>query len=171
MLNERLEKAINMQINRELYSAYLYLSMAAYFDSVKLPGFSSWMKVQYQEETSHAMKFFEYMTQEGARIIMLPIEEPPIEWRSPLSAFEEVFKHEQKVTGMINNLLDTASSAQDEKTKEFLRWFIKEQKEEEESASVVINMIRQYGEKPEELGNVDAELKKRKFTAQIFTQV
>jgi len=172
MLSEKMERAINNQINRELYSAYLYLAMAAYFDSVKLPGFSSWMKVQYQEELSHAMRFLEYMAQKETRVIMLPIEEPPIEWRSPLSAFEEVFKHEQKVTGMINNLVDIAASENDSATKDFLQWFVKEQEEEEESAGKVIYKIRQIGgEEPEELTSIDAELAKRKFTAQIFAGV
>ena len=104
-----MEEALNGQLNAELYSAYLYLSMSAYFQNVDLPGFANWMSVQFQEEQFHAMKFFNHITERGGQVILGSIEEPPTEWDSPLAAFQATLEHEQKVTGLINDMIFLAS--------------------------------------------------------------
>ena len=121
MIHEKMEKAINDQINWELFSAYLYFSMAAYFDSVNLKGFSSWMRVQTMEEEAHTKKFYDYLSSRGGRVVLSKIAAPPSEWDSPLAAFEHVLEHEQMVTGRINDLVNLA---QDERDQELhLHWF------------------------------------------------
>jgi len=133
MISKKIEKALNKQINAELYSAYLYLSMVAYFESVNLPGFANWMKVQTQEELMHAMKIYDFVNERGGRVVLKAIEAPPTEWDSPLDAFEATYKHEQKVTGLINNLVNLAIEEKDHATSSFLQWFVNEQVEEESS--------------------------------------
>ena len=106
MLSDRMQKALNGQVNAELYSSYLYLSMNAYFKSVNLDGFANWMFAQAQEELMHAMKIYEFINQRGGRVLLATVEAPPTEWDSPLAVFEETLRHEQKVTGLINDLID-----------------------------------------------------------------
>ena len=106
MLNKKIEKAFNEQMNAEMYSAYLYLSMGAYFQSVGMPGFANWMRVQAQEEMVHAMKFFDHINERGGRVTLKAIDGPPTEWDSAVAVFEHVYEHEQKVTGLINNLVN-----------------------------------------------------------------
>jgi ferritin len=137
MIGKKMLDAINKQINAELYSAYLYLSMSADLDSKKLAGFASWMRAQAREETMHAMKMYGYLAEQGGRIIMYPIAGPKTEWGSPLEVFEETFKHEQNVTAMINNLVRIAKAEKDADSEKMLQWFVKEQVEEEESAEKV----------------------------------
>jgi len=108
MISKEMEQSLNEQINAEMYSAYLYLSMVAYFESVNLPGFANWMKVQAQEELTHAMKIYDFVNERSGRVTLKPIEGPPKEWPSPLAVFEAAYKHEQKVTGLINSLVDLA---------------------------------------------------------------
>lgn len=158
MLNDKMQQALNRQLNRELYSAYLYLAMAAYFDSIKLKGFANWMRVQAQEEVEHGMKFYDYIVESSGRVIMADIEAPPSEWTSPLDAFEFTFKHEQKVTGLINDLVNLSLAENDEATNNFLQWFVKEQVEEEESADAVVQKIKRAGA---DLSMLDQELGKR----------
>ena len=105
MLNDRVQEALNQQLNAELYSAYLYLSMSSYFQATDLPGLANWTRVQAQEEQMHGLKIYDYINDRGGRVELLPIEGPPIEWDSPQSVFEQVYAHEQKVTGLINNLV------------------------------------------------------------------
>ena len=104
MLSNVLEDAINEQINKELYSAYLYLSMAAYAEAASFPGFAHWMQMQYQEEVLHALKFFDYVNERGGRVVLKAIDQPPTEWKSPQHMFQHVLEHEQMVTGLINDL-------------------------------------------------------------------
>jgi len=158
MLNDKMQQALNRQLNRELYSAYLYLAMAAYFDSIKLKGFANWMRVQAQEEVEHGMKFYDYIVESSGRVIMADIEAPPSKWESPLDAFEFTFKHEQKVTGLINDLVNLSLAENDEATNNFLQWFVKEQVEEEESADAVVQKIKRAGA---DLSMLDQELGKR----------
>jgi len=103
-----MEDALNDQINAELYSAYLYLAMAAYFDSANMAGFASWMRVQTQEETAHAMKIFDFVSERGGRVVLKAIEEPAKEWKSPLAAFKAAYEHEQYITGRIDDLVNLA---------------------------------------------------------------
>ena len=142
MLSQNMEQALNKQLNAELYSAYLYLSMAAYYYSINLNGFANWMTVQNLEETMHAMKFYNYINERGGRITLAQIDAPPTNWNSPLEVFEETLKHEEKVTGLINNLVDLAIAERDHAANAFLQWFIIEQVEEEASANEIIQNLK-----------------------------
>ena len=164
MLSEKMQKALNDQINAELYSAYLYLSMSAYFESLNLGGFANWMKVQAQEETVHAMKLYAYTNERGGRVKLGAVEAPPWEWDSPLAVFEAAYQHEQKVTGLINDLVKTAKGENDHATEIFLQWFVTEQVEEEASADAVVQQIKLVGDAPGGLFMLDRELGQRVFT-------
>jgi ferritin len=164
MLNPTMEQALNKQLNAELYSAYLYLSMAAYFYSLNLNGFANWMTVQNQEETMHAMKFYNFINERGGRIKLEQIDTPPTEWPSPLNVFEETLKHEEKVTSLINNLVDLAIAERDHAANAFLQWFITEQVEEEASANDIIQNLKLAGNDPHALFMLDRELGTRVFT-------
>jgi ferritin len=164
MLNEKMEKALNDQLNAEMYSSYLYLSMASYFQSINLNGFATWMRVQTQEEMLHAMKFYDFINERGGRVTLGQIAGPPTEWESPLGAFESALEHEQKVTGLINSLMDLALEGRDHATQIFLQWFVTEQVEEEDSANEVIQKIKLMGDAQGGLFMVDRELGQRTFT-------
>ncbi len=166
MINKKIEKAINEQINAELFSAYLYISMGAYFDSINLTGFSNWMKVQAKEEFGHAMKFYQYLNDRGGRIVMKAIAAPKTSWKSALDAFREVLKHEIKVTGLINRLVDLSISENDHATRAELQWFVTEQVEEEASADEIVQKLQLMKDAPGELFMLDKELAKRIFTPQ-----
>jgi ferritin len=142
MLKGKIQAALNKQLNAELYSSYLYLSMSAYFQSVNLPGFANWMRVQAQEELVHAMKFHDFINERGGRVLLQPVEGPPSEWSSSLDAFENAYKHEQKVTGLINDLVNLAIKEGDHATNIFLQWFVTEQVEEEASADEVVQKLK-----------------------------
>ena len=161
MLKESIEKALNKQINWELYSAYLYLSMAAYFDSINLKGFSHWMRMQFQEELNHAMKLFDYVSERGGRVVLEAIEKPPSEWKSPLDAFEAVYNHEVKVTGLINELVELALKERDHATYNMLQWFVNEQVEEEASADEIVQKLRLVGDEGRAIFMIDRELAQR----------
>jgi len=164
MVKERMETALRRQLNRELYSAYLYLSMSAYFESVNLKGLANWMQVQTQEELLHAMKFYNYLVSRGGRVIMEAIEAPPSEWKSPLEAFEHVCEHEQKVSALIHELVKCAVALKDHATNSFLQWFVTEQVEEEASADEVRQKLRLIGEDADGLLLLDGKLGQRVFT-------
>ncbi|MEA2083721.1 MAG: ferritin [Thermodesulfobacteriota bacterium] len=164
MLNKKIQEAINSQINAEIYSSYLYLSMSAYFESISLSGFANWMRAQAQEEMVHAMKFYDYVNERGGRVILGPIEAPPSEWESPVAVFDATYQHEQKVTGLINDLVDLAIEEKDHATNNFLQWFVSEQVEEEASASAVLNKAKLTGDAPGGLFMLDQELGARVFT-------
>ncbi len=163
-MKKKIEKAINSQINAELYSSYLYLSMSSYFSSINFDGFASWMQVQAQEELVHAMKFYNYVGERGGRVILTVIEAPPAEWDSPLAVFEHVYAHEQKVTGLINDLVDLAIAENDHATTAFLQWFITEQVEEESSADQIVQKLTLVKDQGSGLLMLDQELGKRAFT-------
>lgn len=164
MINQRLEKAINEQINAELYSAYLYLSMGAYFEEQGLEGFANWMRVQFEEEQFHGLKFFDYLAERGGRILLGAIEAPATEWESPVAVFEEVLKHERHVTSLINNLIDIAIEEKDHATKSFLNWFIDEQVEEEAAAESLLSQLKLVEGDGRGLLMLDRELSSRTFT-------
>ncbi len=148
MLGKKVESAFNGQINAELYSSYLYLSMAAYFASSNLSGFAHWMRVQADEEKKHAMKFYDHILERGGGVVLKPIDCPKTSWKSPLEAFEDAYGHEVKVTGMINGLVDLSYSENDHASRSFLKWFIDEQVEEEASANDIVSKLRLIGDKP-----------------------
>jgi ferritin len=161
MISKKLETAINEQINAELYSAYLYLSMSAYFKSVNLNGFANWMRMQEQEEQIHAMKFFDYLSERGGRIILKEIKSPRSDWKNPLDVFENVYSHEQKVTGLINDLVDMAIEENDHATSNFLQWYVGEQVEEESSADEIVENLKLLDDSRNGLFMFDRELGKR----------
>jgi ferritin len=161
MLTEKVQNALNDQFNAELYSSYLYLSMHAYFKSINLDGFANWMYQQAKEELLHAMKFYNFINQRGGRAKTAAVAEPPSEWDSPLAVFEETYSHEQKVTGLINDLVEIANEAHDHATQIFLQWFVTEQIEEEESASGVLEQLKLMQGHVGGLFMIDRELEKR----------
>jgi ferritin len=169
MIDEKMQEALNKQLNAELYSAYLYLSMSAHFQSVNLGGFANWMRVQAREELLHAMKFYDYVNERGGRVLLPSVDEPPSQWASPLAAFEHVYQHEQKVTGLINKLVDLAVKARDHATNNFLQWFVSEQVEEEASADEVVQRLKLVGDDPSGLFMIDRELAQRVFVAPAAT--
>jgi ferritin len=161
MLTEKMQKALNGQMNAELYSSYLYLSMHAYFKSVNLDGFANWMYYQAQEELTHAMKLYDFICQRGGRVQLTQIEAPPGEWSSPLAVFEATLAHEQKVTGLISDLVEVAHEERDHATQIFLQWFVSEQVEEEENVGGVLEQLKLMGEAQGGLFMIDRELAKR----------
>jgi ferritin len=164
VLSERMKDALNGQINAEMYSSYLYLSMSAYFESTGLSGFANWMRAQAQEELMHAMKFYDYVNERGGRVTLGPIEAPPSEWESTLATFEATYGHEQKVTGLINDLVNLAIEEKNHATNTFLQWFVTEQVEEEASAGEIVNKLKLMGDAPGGLFMLDRELGARVFT-------
>ncbi|MDH4238355.1 MAG: ferritin [Phycisphaerae bacterium] len=164
MISKKMQDALNEQINAELYSAYLYLSMVAYFKSINLPGFATWMRVQTQEEIVHAMKIYDYLNERGGRVILKSIDEPQTEWKSPLAAFEAAYGHEQKVTGLINGLVNLAIEEKDHAANMFLQWFVNEQVEEESNADAIVQKLKLMAEAPGGMYMLDNEMGQRVFT-------
>ena len=164
MLSKKMEKAINQQINAELYSSYLYLSMATYFESISLSGFSNWMRQQAQEELFHGMKMFDFVCERGGRVTLEAIDKPPAKWASPLDVMKNVLSHEQKVTGLINDLVNLALDERDHATNIFLQWFVSEQVEEEDTAGSLVDKLKLIGKDANGLFMLDTELGQRIFT-------
>ena len=164
MLGKKIEAAFNEQINWELYSGYLYLSMSAYFLSINLNGFANWMRVQATEELTHAMKFFDFVNERGGRITLLETKAPPKEWESPLAAFQDAYEHEQFVSNRINDLVNLALEEKDHASNNFLQWFVAEQVEEEASVDEVAQKLKLIGGDGGGLFMIDQELAQRVFT-------
>ena len=167
MISKKLQDAINKQTNKELYSEYLYLSMAAYLESIGLEGFANFFKVQVQEEHFHAMKFFDYVNERGGRVILEAIARPQIEFKSPVEIFEIAYKHEQYVTKLINELMEVAIKENDHAAKSFLNWYIDEQVEEEASMDKILNQLKMIGGKGQGMLMLDKELAVRTFTPPV----
>ena len=164
MMSKKMEKALNEQINAEAYSAYLYLAMAAYFEAENLPGLASWMRIQTQEETAHALKFFDFVNERRGRVVLKAIDQPQKEWKSPLAAFEAAFAHEQLVTGRINDLVNLAVEEKDHATGAFLQWFVNEQVEEETSVDRIVQILKMAEKAPGAMFMIDRDLGQRTFT-------
>ena len=164
MISQKLQKAFNEQIVAETYSAYLYWSMSAYFESINLKGFANWMRVQAQEEMVHAMKFYTHLNERGGRVLLGAIEAPPTEWDSPLAVFEAAYGHERKVTGLIDDLVKLARGENDNAAENFLQWFVSEQVEEEASADEVVQQLKLAAGQPQALLLLDREMAQRVFT-------
>lgn len=164
MISQALQDRMNIQINRELYSEYLYLSMAAYFEAQGLPGFANFFKVQVQEERFHAMKLFDFMHERGGRVVLDAIAQPQVDFDSSVSVFEMAYKHEQFVSKSINELMDLAIQENDHATKSFLNWFVDEQVEEEASMDTIVNHLRLIDGKGHGMLMLDRELAGRIFT-------
>lgn len=160
-MNSKIEKALNQQLNAELYSAYLYLSMSSYFESVNFSGFAHWMRVQAQEETGHAMKFYTYILERDGQVTLTAIDAPPTGWKSHLDAFEDAYKHEVKVSGLIYDLVQLARAENDIPTENFLQWFVEEQVEEESSTLAVVQKLKLIKESTNGLFMLDSHLGQR----------
>jgi ferritin len=161
MLNARLQKAFNEQINHEMSSSYLYLSMASYAQSMNLPGFAHWLELQTKEESGHAMKLYKFVLERGGRVELDTIEKPAAEFKSPTALFEEVLKHERKITALINRLYEIALDEKDYASQVLLHWFIEEQVEEEAAASEILETLKMAGEKGHALIMMDRQLGRR----------
>jgi ferritin len=141
MLSKAVQDAINDQINKELYSSYLYLAMSAHFESVNLPGLAKWTRVQSQEELGHAMKFYDYVVDRSGRVNFAAVEKPTSQWNTSLEVFNQIYEHEQKVTASINKVYEVALKENDYATQVMLQWFITEQVEEEKNASEIVAQL------------------------------
>jgi len=164
MIKKKIEKAFNEQINAETHSAYLYWSMVAYFESLNLDGFATWMRVQVQEEMLHATKFFQHIADRQGRVVLTALAAPETQWKSPLAAFQAAYKHEGYITGRINKLMDLAQAESDHAAVAFLQWFVTEQVEEESNADGIVQKLKLIGDRPEALLLLDKELGARTFT-------
>ena len=164
MISKKVGEALNEQVNAELYSAYLYLSMEAYFESVSLAGFANWMRIQTQEELMHAMKIYDFVIERDGKVLLKAIEQPQSAWESPLATFEAVYKHEQKVTGLINDLVNLAIEERDHATNTFLQWFVSEQVEEEKNACDIVGKLKLIEDSPQALFMMDDQMAQRVFT-------
>lgn len=142
MLSKAMQDAINEQIKNEFYSAYLYLSMSAFFQEKNLPGFAAWLHVQFQEEQTHALKLYEHVLDRSGHVDLLPIAQPPSFWKTDLEAFQQVLEHEQHVTALINKLYETALAEKDYAAQVLLQWFINEQVEEEKNATEIVEQLK-----------------------------
>ncbi|MDD2229705.1 MAG: ferritin [Candidatus Cloacimonetes bacterium] len=167
MISKKLQDAINAQINRELYSEYLYISMQAWFANQNLDGFANWMDAQGKEERFHAMKFFNYLIERGGKVELKAIAQPTVDFKTPLKAIQAALAHEQFVTQSINDLMDIAIEEKDHASRGMLQWFVDEQVEEEASADRIVNRLKMIGDNAHALFMVDTELGKRVFTPPV----
>ncbi len=161
MLSETLQNAINEQIKNEFYSAYLYLAMSAHFEEESLPGFANWTRIQAQEEVKHAMKFFDFVLDRNAHIDLRAFDKPPAKFGTPLEVFKMALEHEQKVTGMINNLYAAALKENDYAAQVLLQWYVTEQVEEEKNATLIVEQLKMLEGRQVGLINYDRHIGKR----------
>jgi len=161
MINKTMQDAINEQINKEMYSSYLYLSMAAYFESTGLPGAAKWMRVQANEENEHAMKFFEHIIDRGGKVELKAIAAPETKWAGPMAAFKAVLEHEQFVTKSITDLYEVALKEKDYPAQILLQWYINEQVEEEKNATAIIDSMKRIDSHETAVLQLDHQLAKR----------
>ena len=161
MKSSKVEQALNKQINAELYSSYLYLSMAAFFESNDLQGFAKWFRLQADEEYAHGMKIFDYIHDIGGKVTLSEIKGPKTGWDSFLAVFQETSKHEQQVTKSINDIVDLAMAEKDHATVNFLQWFISEQVEEEAIAEQNVRKMEMIGDSKSGLYMLNRELGSR----------
>lgn len=164
MIGKKIEKAFNEQINAELFSSYLYLAMAGYFEDSGLPGFSNWLKCQAQEELLHAMKFFNFIVERGGRTHLTALDGPANSWKSAKDAFDGAYKHECYISKRIDTLVNLAAAEKDHAANAFLQWFVTEQVEEEASTKAVVDKLKLAGKDGNALLMLDKEMTQRVFT-------
>ena len=167
MLSKNMEEALNEQINKEMYSAYLYMSMSAHSTNAGLPGFANWFMVQYKEEMEHAMKIYDYVNNQGGRVKLKIIEEPLSTFKDAMDMFQKTLKHEQFITKSINELVDLAIKERDHATQIFLQWFVTEQIEEEGNDNDIIAKLKLAGDKGNGLFMIDKELGARVYVSPL----
>lgn len=170
MLSKKMVDALNGQINKEMYSAYLYMAMSAYSDHKGLKGFANWFNVQYQEEMEHAMRIYHYIQDQGGQVELMAIEQPPAEFGTPLEMFQKTLEHEKFVTKSINELVDLAEAEKDHATQIFLQWFVTEQIEEESNDNEIIDKLNLAGQEGNGLFMIDKELGTRVFTSELAAE-
>ena len=170
MLSNKMTKELNKQINAEFWSAYLYLSMTAYFEGKNLPGFAKWMSIQYQEETTHALKLFKYVYERGAKVELQSIDSVKTIWKDEIEIFQDTLEHERKVTALINNLVNIAIEEKDHATNNMLQWFVSEQVEEEASVEEILDQLKMLEGNKHGLLMLDRELKQRTFVDETATE-
>jgi ferritin len=170
MLKDNVQEALNNQINAELYSAYIYLSMAAYFESEALPGFAKWMEAQAAEEVAHAMRFYRYVYDRGGRVFMKPIEGPRGEWDGVVDVFQNTLDHERYVSSLIHDLVDLARAEKDHPTENMLQWFVEEQVEEEATAEELLDQLKMIEGDKSALFMMDRELGARQVPTGTGTE-
>lgn len=168
MINPKVSEVLIDQINKEFFSAYLYLSMSAYFSNIGLLGFANWMRVQAQEEQAHAMLMYDFVINRGEKVALKPIEAPPIEWKNPLHVMEEVLVHEEYVTNLINNIIFVAEENKDRATMSYFNWFVDEQVEEEANAQDIIAKLKLIGDDKSALYLLDKDLSTRVFNPPVI---
>jgi len=161
MISEKMQEALNEQVNKEFYSAYLYLAMSAYCNTVGLPGFANWMRMQFEEESLHVTKMYDYILDQGGQVHLKQIDEPPKEYGSALDVFQQTLEHEQYVTGLIHQLMDLAVEEKDYATQTFLQWYVTEQVEEEANVNDILAPLRMVGDDKGGLMMIDQQLAKR----------
>ncbi len=164
MISKKTQKALNEQVNKEMYSAYLYMAMSAYSDSIGLKGFANWFMVQYHEEMLHAMKIYEYVTRQGGEVKLAEIKEPPARFGTPLEMLKKTLEHEKFITKSINTLVDLAMGEKDHASQIFLQWYVTEQIEEEENDNDIISKLEMVGASKDGLFMLDKELAARLTT-------
>lgn len=167
MISQKMQDALNGQVNAEFYSAHLYLAMAAYFESIDLPGAASWMRVQFQEEQAHALKIVDYVIERDGQAAIKGFDDPPTQWDSVLDAFQTAYAHEQHVTALINGLVDVARAESDHAAEIFLQWFVNEQVEEEASVKAIIQQLKMIQGSGDGMFLIDRELTARVFTPPV----
>ena len=167
MISAKMTDALNSQINKEMYSAYLYMSMSAYAENIGLRGFANWFMVQYKEENEHAMRIYHYVQEQGEAVKLAAIEQPPTEFENILQMFEATLEHEKFVTQSINNLMDLAIGEKDHATQIFLQWFVSEQVEEEANVYEIIDKLKLIGEQSGGLFMYDKEMSARTFVSEL----
>ena len=170
MISKKMETELNGQMNKEMYSGYLYLAMSAKCASLGLPGFANWFRIQYQEEMEHAQRFWNYMEDQGATVKLLAIDEPPSNFKTPLAMFEKTLAHEKLVTKSIDNLVALAGKEKDKATEILLQWFVTEQIEEEKNPSDIIAKLKLVGNQGNGLFMIDAELANRVFVSELAAE-
>ena len=170
MLSDKMVNALNEQVNKEMYSAYLYMAMSAHAEDIGLSGFANWFMVQYKEEMSHAMKIYHYLLEQSARVALKAIDEPPAEFESPLDMFEKTLAHERIVTQSINQLVNLAIDEKDHATQIFLQWFVTEQVEEEANDNEIIGKLKLIQGNPGGLFMLDKDLASRVFVDETIQE-
>lgn len=168
MISKKMQEALNKQINEETFSAYLYFSMAAYFESANLKGFAHWMKIQAGEELFHATKFYNHILERGGDVKLLAIPEPQQKWDSALDAFQAAYKHEQHITKCIHDLTDIAIESKDHAARNLLNWFVDEQVEEEDTANEIVEKLKMIGENGPMLLMLDGEMAARQSNVDLL---
>lgn len=158
MLSKKMQDALNKHLTEEFYSSYLYLSMAAHFESLNWKGFANWFRIQSQEEYGHAMKFYAYILQAGGKVTLKQVDTPKTTWKSVMEAFKDTLAHEQKITELIHKLVDLAIQSKDYATNNFLQWFVTEQVEEENTVEEIIHKLEMIGDNKGGLYMLDREL-------------